>query len=162
MKKKLPQNILTLLQDIGENLTLFNLYLLTKDTSWTVYKNLGDKGCDIILQHNNNTLPNNKGKIKIEVKTRQRRYTTSKRERSKSIIHLSLSPNEYKHCDFVIGYWQDRNTFFIVPKNKLKPGGKTKKIYRIIIGQNKDGSFSKNAQHFHENWDLIKDRMMKV
>lgn len=156
-KEKLPQNILTILQDIGENSVLFHLYLLTKGTDWTVYKNLGDKGCDLILQRETPSRKDN-NKIRIEVKTRQKYYTTSKKKNADRQAQFFLSKNEYDSCDFLVAFWFDKNAYFIVPKTELKPAG-TKNRYRFIVRQNKDGQFSGTPGTYQDKWKLIKEKI---
>ena len=113
-KEKLSQNIQHLLMEIGERMVLFRLFLLVKDTEWDVYQNLGESGCDLLLL---NSLTNQK--LKIEVKTRQRLYSTS--EKSKlNISQYTLTENEYINCDYVVCYWLEENAFFIMPKSNLK------------------------------------------
>lgn len=94
---KLPQNVQNLIKEIGEKLVLFRLFLLVKNTNWEVYQNYSEPGCDLILL---NSLMNRK--IKIEVKTRQRLYTTSKKKAKR--VQFTLTANEYDNCDFLIGY----------------------------------------------------------
>lgn len=104
-EEKLPQNIQHLLMEIGERMVLFRLYILAKDTEWDVYQNLGEKGCDLLIV---NGTTNNK--IKIEVKTRQRLYTTSKK--GKNRVQFTVTENEFNSCDFIAAYWVEENYFF--------------------------------------------------
>ncbi len=150
IKEKLPQNINHLLMEIGEKMVLFRLYLLIKDTSWEVFQNLGDAGCDVVLldKENNN-------KIKVEVKTRQRIYSISDKKRL-NYAHFTVSENEYKNCDFVVCYWLENNDFFIVPKAELKETSSNGKLqYKFIVRKLSDGSYDKNSLCFLEQWNLI-------
>ena len=72
-RKKLPQNIQALIGEIGEKQVLLRLYLLVHENSWDVFHNLGEAGFDVLLQ--NSTTGE---KIRVEVKTRQKLYTTGK------------------------------------------------------------------------------------
>jgi hypothetical protein len=153
MNKKsngVPQNIKHLLMEIGEKMVLFKLFVLIKDTAWDVYQNLGESGCDIVLFNN----INNK-KLKIEVKTRQRLYSSD--NKTLNIVHYSISENEYINCDFVICYWLEDNIFFVVPKSELKPTKNKDKItYKFIVTKRADGSFNDNVARFLNKWDIIK------
>ena len=93
IKDKLPQNIQHLLMEIGEKMVLFRLFLLLKDTEWDVYQNLGEAGCDLVIL---NRIGNRK--LKIEVKTRQRLYSTSDDKKLRT-VHYTITENEYSNCD---------------------------------------------------------------
>ncbi|SDH03833.1 hypothetical protein [Desulfosporosinus hippei] len=147
--EKLPQNIQHLLMEIGEKSVLFRLYLLTKSTGWEVYQNLGESGCDLILLNSKSG-----DKIKIEVKTRQRLYTTSKN--AVGTVHFTLTENEYKNCNFLVAYWVENNFFFIVPKHDLKPMKSNEKtLYKFIVRENKIGTLDSNSQHYLNDWKPI-------
>ena len=85
--KNIPQNMIDAIKEIGENSVLFQLFLITRKTTWRFYKNYVDTGYDISLL-NARTHSN----IKIEVKTRQRYLTKNK---DKNVIHFTLTENEY-------------------------------------------------------------------
>jgi hypothetical protein len=148
-KERLPQRMQDVLKTIGENAVLFHLFVILTDfPDWSVYQNLEHKGCDIVLINHNLA---NSHKIKIEVKTRQRLYSTAKINRPP---HFTLSEHEYE-CDFLIGYWFEKNDFYIVPTEYLSPGSNNgKKIYKYIPRKNEDEYLNK--------WNLIKEVMKEV
>lgn len=148
-KEKLPQNMQNLLMEIGEKSVLFQLFILAKDTNWDVYYNLGEVGCDLVLIENNS----NK-KIKIEVKTRQRMYSTSK---DKNIIHFTVTELERNSSDYIICYWFEENAFFIVPVNGLsQTSSNGKAIFKFIVRKCADGNFDSKSQNYLNNWYAIK------
>lgn len=145
--ERLPQNIQHLLMEIGEKSALFRLFLLTKDTEWDVFQNLGESGCDLIILNIQTG-----ERIKIEVKTRQRLYTTSKE--MKRTVHFTLTENEYNNCDFLIAYWMERNYYFIVPQEALKPSKSNEKvIFKFIVRANKTGLLDPNGEKYLNRWE---------
>ena len=146
-KKRMPQNINNLLMEIGEKSVIFQLYVRLKDRPWNAYYNLHEPGCDVVLinKERNST-------IKIEVKTRQRLFTTSGR----SSFNFTLTENEYNNVDFLVGYWFEKNFYFIVPKNDLKEtSSNMKKLFILRANITKDGQLSKYLQKYEGKWDLI-------
>lgn len=151
--EKLPQNAQHLLMEIGEKSVLFRLFLLVRDKNWEVYQNLGYSGCDIILV---DSTTNNR--VKIEVKTRQRLYTTSKRFKNR--VQYTITENEYDNCDFVIAFWFEENHYFIVPKEDLDVTSSNGKIlYKFIISKDGQGTLNARGQAYLDRWDLIEERM---
>ncbi len=112
VKKKLSQNIQALIGEIGEKQVLLRLAILAHQTSWQVFYNLGEAGYDILLLNSESGK-----KIRIEVKTRQRFYTTGK---TRIKTNYFLTNGEYIACDFLIAYLVNNNGFYIVPKGDLK------------------------------------------
>lgn len=110
--EKLPQNIQALIGEIGEKQVLLRLYLLVHQTSWQVFYNLGEAGYDVLLFNSTTS-----EKVRIEVKTRQKLYTTGKNNRT---VNYYLTDGEFLACDFLIAYFLDANEFYIVPKADLK------------------------------------------
>lgn len=150
--KKLPQNIKQLLSEIGEKTVLFRLYLLTKNTKWDVYQNLDESGCDIILLNNKTSR-----KIKTEVKTRQRLYTTSHHR----FFDFTLTENEYNNTDFLIGYWYDKNYFFIVPTKELTATSSNNKKYKLRIKYKTDGTLCDASKKYLNKWNFIENKIIK-
>ncbi|MCK4539642.1 DUF3883 domain-containing protein [Candidatus Parcubacteria bacterium] len=154
MPKQLPQNIKQLLSEIGEKTVLFRLYLLTKNTKWEVYKNLNEIGCDIILFNNETS-----NKIKIEVKTRQRLYTTSRHR----FFDFALTENEYNNAGFLIGYWYDKNYFFIVPTKELKATlSNNNKKYKLRIKYNVDSTLCDTSKKYLNRWNFIENELKTI
>jgi len=151
-EEKLPQNIQHLLMEIGEKMVTFRLYLLTKNTPWEVYNNLSEAGCDLLLVHSERN-----EKIKIEVKTRQRLYTTGKYPER---VQFTVTQNEYDNCDFVIGYLLDQNHFFVIPRDELSPTSSNgKSLYKFVIRLKKDGSVNPAGDEYLNRWDLILNKI---
>ena len=156
-KERLPQNMVDVLKDIGENAVLFQLFVLTHGTDWTIFKNLSDRGCDIIMQ-NFKLGDDDKGKISIEVKARQKLYSSiSHKKDFDKRAQFNLTQSEYNNCDFLIAYWFDHNSFFIVPKEDLKKVGSKTVKYRFEARRNTEGFSSSTAKY--QNWELIKARI---
>lgn len=150
IKEKLPQNIQHLLMEIGERMVLFRLFILVKDTEWNVYQNLGEAGCDLLLL---NSATNKK--LKIEVKTRQRLYSTSEGNRLNT-LQFTITENEYNSSDFFVCYWLELNAFFIVPKLRLKATSSNgKSLYKFIARRRSDGSFDEGSAAYLDKWDAI-------
>lgn len=149
-KEKLPQNVQHLLMEIGEKMVLYRLFIRTQNTEWDAFQNLGESGCDLLLL---NSITN--AKLKIEVKTRQRLYSTSDKSRLNT-VQYTVSENEYKNCDFVICYWLEENAFFIVPKKELSPTSSNDKIlYKYIVRKRADGTFDDKSVQYYEKWDSL-------
>ena len=123
---------------------------ITKDKKLDFIYNYSETGCDVILINRKN----NKD-IKIEIKTRQRKYRTGKNNG----FSFTLTKNEYKSSDFLIGYWYDKHQFFIVPINELaKTTSNGTEKYYFRVTPNKDGSLTPAVNKYLSKWDLILDK----
>lgn len=152
-KTKLPQNMQNLLMEIGEKSVLFRIYLLTKGTDWNVFYNLGEVGCDLILI---NMVTNQK--IKIEVKTRQRIYTTSD---DSNITHFTITELERNSSEYIICYWYEENAYFIVPSSELKETSSNgKSLYKFVVRKLVGEGFNSSSMPFLNDWELIKNRLI--
>lgn len=152
-KTKLPQNMQNLLMEIGEKSVLFRLYLLAIDTDWNVFYNLNEIGCDLVLLN----MKNNQ-KIKIEIKTRQKMYSTSNNLNTAQFTVTELEKNS---SDFIVCFWYEENAYFIVPSSELKPSlSKGKFLYKFIVRKTKDGVFDEQSTEFMDNWELIKNKLV--
>lgn len=150
IKEKLPQNMQNLLMEIGEKSVLFQLFILVKDTKWEVFYNLGEVGCDLVLIESSSNR-----KVKIEVKTRQRLYSTSK---NKNTTHFTVTELEYKSSDYVICYWFEENAFFIVPVEELsRTSSNGKVLYKFRVRKCVDGNFDSKSTVYLNNWNYIKE-----
>lgn len=149
--EKTPQNISDLVSEIGERMILFRLYTLVYDKEHLeIFKNYSEPGFDIGVR---NTKTGRK--IKIEVKTRQHLVTTSKRDKT---CHFTLTENEWRCADFMVGYWIEYNDFFIVPCKKLtRTRSGEKHVYKLVFSRLKSGTttYSPAAMPFCNNWDQI-------
>lgn len=158
--EKIPQNIADALKEIGENSALFYLFSnVTRHSDWGVYKNFNDSGTDIVLiRERNNKTKTQVQKIKIEVKTRQRLETTSDKDNS---AQFTLTENEWKQSNFVIGIWLEHNFIFVIPIDKLSPtknNGKT--VYKFTATLTRaTNELTPNSRQYLQNWDIIKAKM---
>ena len=147
-RRRLPQNIQALIGDIGEKQVLLRLFLLVQDTPWEVFRNVGEAGYDILLLN-----PQTNERVRIEVKTRQRMYTTGKPDRP---VHFRLTDGEYQACDSLVAYFLDRNAFYIVPKSDLKEAHSGNRTYwRFILTTNKQGKPHPRFAQYQDAWQNI-------
>lgn len=148
-KELLPQRMKDVLKVIGENSVLFHLFLMAaRHETWNVYQNLSDVSCDLLLINSKNN-----NKIRIEVKTRQKLYTTAKINNNAQFI---LSNNEYVACDFLVGFWFEHGRYYVVPKVDLK-SAKNKDVntykYAVVM---------KDENKYINNWSLIENEMIRL
>lgn len=149
-KMELSQNLKALLQEIGESSALLQLCMrLHENKHWRVYRNYAEHGCDLVLV--------GPGKqIKIEVKTRQNVIKTKEERNS---LHFTLTASERDSAQFVIAYWFDRSSYFIVPTADLVPaksGAKT--LYKFIAYYSeKAQDFTEKSKTYLEAWHHILD-----
>lgn len=145
---KLPQNIQALVGEIGELQVLLRLSILAHQTDWEVFHNLGEAGYDVLLL---NSITANR--IRIEVKTRQKLFTTGK---NRHLVHFFLTDGEYQACDFLVAYFLDNNEFYIVPKSELSEA-KSRGIvrWRFTLRLNRKDLQSANQKKFLDKWELL-------
>jgi len=147
MPEKIPQNIGALVGDIGEQQVLLRLALFAHASKkWQVYRNVGETGYDILL-----VKKGSRKRIAIEVKTRQKIFTTSKRQ---NVVLFFITPGERKACNFLVGYFLDRNDFYIVPKKELKLSWRSRR-YLYFVTLDKQGNPAKKHLKYLNNWSLI-------
>lgn len=158
--KKVPQNIVDLIGEIGEKMSLFKLFELTHlQNNLEIFKNYSERGYDIGIR-NLKPKQDKKEKVKIEVKTRQHLITTTS-DKSKNSCHFTLTENEKKSADFLIGYWIEFNCFFIVPTKDLTPIKSNKKVvYKHVVSRLKKPKnnieiYSEASMPYLENWNSI-------
>jgi hypothetical protein len=148
--QKLPQNLVALIGDIGEKQVLLRLGMLCHQTpGWSVFHNLGEAGFDLLLLN----MDTNE-RIQIEVKARQKIYTTGKNSQA---IRFGLTAGEHRACHFLIAYFLDQNEFYIVPKQVLKPvsGGRS---WRFVLTVTKQGRAHPRFARYLNAWgDLHPD-----
>lgn len=133
-------------------MVLFHLLILMQGKEWEAYQGLNDTGCDIVLISKENFR-----KIKIEVKARQKMYSNAK---NKNTALFNLTENEFKNCDFVVGYWLEENAFFILPKEELREyivNGK--KEYRFRARKNRNGQLNSESTSYRDKWEYILNKM---
>ena len=145
--RKLPQNIQALIGEIGELQVLLRLSLLALGTPWEVFRNLGEAGYDILLLNSETG-----ERIRVEVKTRQKMYTTGKRRTA----HFFLSDSGYQRCDFLVAYFMDHDGFYIVRKSDLKEAHSGSRIrWRFTLAWNKQGEPHPRFKQYRDAWDAI-------
>jgi len=148
MAKKLPQSIQALIGEIGERQVLLRLLLHTLEKPWQVFQNMNEFGFDILLVNADTAR-----QVRVEVKTRQRIYTTGKINRA---VHFTLTHGEYQASDFLVAYFLDFNEFYVVPTKDLKQSRSGKKIlWKYILGMLRDGTPSPVRERYLDRWDLI-------
>lgn len=140
------------LSQIGESYVIIKLFqLFFGNENISIYKNLKEEGYDILLINEKT----NK-KVKIEVKTRQKTVTAQSNINPRS-AYFTLTEGEYKNADVLIGYWLERNEFYIVPVKDLterKSSGKL--IYRLELKIAKNNKPEKKYEEYLDNWDYLK------
>ena len=147
-KTILPQNIQALIGEIGEKQVLLRLAIITHGTSWEVFSNLGESGNDVLLF--NSVLDK---RIRIEVKTRQKLFTTGKSHRRAKYI---LTDKEYNACDFLVGYFIDNNGFYIVPKSDLRPvKANGKRYWCITLPPVRQGDLHLGDNRYLDAWSTL-------
>ncbi len=149
MAKKLPQNIQALVGEIGEKQVLLRLAILTHQTpDWQVFHNLGEAGYDVLLLNSKTD-----ERVRLEVKTRQRIYTTGKPRQS---VNFFLTDGEYVACDFLIAYFVDHNGFYIIPKHELKQVNVNDETrWRFTLSMNKQGEPHPRFARVRDAWDVL-------
>jgi hypothetical protein len=150
MPSILPQNIQALIGEIGEKQVLLRLAIMAHQVEdWDVFYNLGQSGYDVLLMNSRT-----RERICIEVKTRQRMYSTAK---NVGTVQFYLTALEREASNFLVAYFMDQNDFYIVPTNDLKSvsGGKR---WRFTISFLKSGQPSPTLKKYRNNWrSLHKD-----
>jgi hypothetical protein len=144
--EKLPQNIVALIGEIGEKQVLLRLSLLAHGTKWQAFYNLGEAGFDALLLK-----PETNEKIRIEVKTRQKLFTSGSNKRRYNFI---LSSGEYEACDFLVAYLLDTNDFFVVPKGDLRRRS-VSGDYRFTVRLDENKHFSPDLNKYHKAWHIL-------
>jgi len=142
---KLPQNIQALIGEIGEKQVMLRLYLRAHRKGWEVFHNLGEAGYDILL-----TKRSTGERIRVEVKTRQYMYTTTKRP---SRVLFFLTDREYQASDFLVACSLDHNGFYVVPVKDLKKahsGNRT--LWRFLLTMSKYGEAHPRFAQYRDAW----------
>ncbi|MFC1484114.1 hypothetical protein ACFL6Q_03595 [Candidatus Neomarinimicrobiota bacterium] len=146
----LPQNIQALIGEIGEKQVLLRLAIMAhQKPGWDVFYNLGESGYDVLMMNMKRD-----ERICIEVKTRQKMYSTAK---NVGTVQFYLTALERSSSDFLVAYFMDHNDFYLVPTSDLKSvsGGKR---WRFTINFLKSGQPSPTLKKYRNNWrSLHKD-----
>lgn len=149
--KKLPQNIQALIGDIGESLVLLRLYLKTHGLPgkpWEVFSNLGEAGYDLLL-----TNTQSGQRVRIEVKTRQKLYTTGKHSK---MVQFFLSDGEHERSDFLVACLLDNASLFVVPTSALSRAHSGSRVrWRFTVSLDREGRPNPQAAQYLGGWSRI-------
>ncbi len=145
-KGKLSQNIQALIGEIGEKQVLLRLLLRVQGKAWQVFHNLGEAGYDVLLFN-----PQSGDRLRIEVKTRQRIYTTGK---PRNNVLFFLTDGEYQACDFLIACFLDHDGFYVVPKSDLKKASGGRR-WRFNLLLNSQGKPYPGCAKYIDAWHLL-------
>lgn len=148
--KKVSQAMQELLAQIGENAVLLTLAGKARGTPWKVFKNVDDRGFDLLLRH-----PNCRA-VRVEVKTRQRVWTTAGKHNLRT-AHFTVTSLEQKSAKAVVCYWWERGWMFVVPSRKLKraPAG-SKRLYKFVVHAPKSGKLpGGEVGRWLERWSVL-------
>ena len=148
--KQLSQNLKTALQEVGELSALLYLHLLITDEGldgWKVFRNYADEGCDlVILGHGR--------QINIEVKTRQTIAVAG----DANTCHFTVTEKERNCSQFVLAYWFNRSTFFVVPAENLRPvssNGTT--LYKFVARYSEQNTdYADASRPYAHDWERIR------
>jgi hypothetical protein len=154
---ELSQNYKALLQEVGEGAVVISLAVrMESKPGWTLFKNFTEHGCDLVLQRRDSNHDTNQ--VKIEVKTRQNLLT---KRVNRGALHFTVTEKERGSSDYLVAYWFDRHTFFIVPCNELKPVKvNDDTAYKFIAyWSEKQGCFTEDSEKWRDRWDLILDKL---
>lgn len=154
--KQLPQNLKAMLQEIGERTALLYLHLLIAEENldgWRAYPNHLEAGCDIVLL-------GPARQLKIEVKTRQ----TLLVESQPNVAQFTISALERESCDFVLAYWFNRTTFFVVPASALqRVSSNGQPVYKFTARYSeRDDDFTDGCRRYAGDWQRITDSILEL
>ncbi len=148
--KKIPQNLKDAIKDIGELSCIFWLYYHFSEAGWSVYRNIDERGYDILLVNRKTTKQK-----RIEVKTRQR-VVCSASNRNMRNTHFTLTPVEKESSNYLVAYWLEKNWFFIVPTATLKQTSSNgAPLYKFIVKVDKRGNPDSVSAQYLNKWDQI-------
>ncbi|MGE3611712.1 MAG: hypothetical protein AB7I27_19130 [Bacteriovoracaceae bacterium] len=146
--EKLPQPIMSLLGEVGEKSVLIYLSIKAFETKqFEVFKNINEPGYDILFRNKETG-----ARFKIEVKTRQRLYSTGEGDN----FSFDVTDIEYTCCDVVICYWWERNLYFVVPKDKLyQTSSNGKSVYKLWVKPKVNGNLNDDILPYVNNWKIL-------
>jgi hypothetical protein len=154
--KELPQNLKSVLQDVGEQKALLMLsMLLIKENlmDWSVYRNYLHDGCDLLLI-------GPRKKIKIEVKTRQSILVSKHMGKQ---VQFTITQKEQECSDFVMAYWFDKGKFFIVPTSDLRQTTSNgRPLFKFIAHYSRiEDDYTGGCHPYLEDWERILEVIRK-
>ncbi|MBK6958320.1 MAG: hypothetical protein IPH22_07935 [Nitrosomonas sp.] len=154
--KELTQNLKVSLQEIGELSALLYVHLTIQAeelTGWKVFRNYADEGCDLVIM--------GPGKqINLEVKTRQTLLVSQHPNQA----HFTITRKEKELSHFVLAYWFNKSTFFIVPTEELyetKSNGTV--LYKFIARYSEINSdFTDGSRQYAHDWKRITNAIQAI
>jgi hypothetical protein len=153
--KQLSQNLKTALQEVGELSALIYLSLLITDENlegWKAFRNYADEGCDIVIVGHGK-------QINIEVKTRQTIAVTE----HENTCQFTVTEKERYSSQFLIAYWFNKSTFFIVPTEDLRPvksNGDT--LYKFVARYSEQNTdYTVSSRHYAHDWARISEAIVE-
>ena len=151
----LPQNIQTLIGEIGERQVLLQLSLPCRGTKWRVYLSPGEPGYGVLLRNQET-----QSEVLIQVKTLQRLHRLSP---VADIVGSLLSNEEYFASDFLIGYWLEDNSFYIVPKQDLRKAHSGERVvWRFSFTVKAKAEAQSALARYRDAWQLIDPALDKI
>ena len=146
---ELPQNLKTALQEIGELSALLFLHMtITQEglEKWKVFRNYADEGCDLVLMGPGH-------QINLEVKTRQSLLVS----RQPNMVQFTITKKEKESSQFVLAYWFNKSTFFIVPTDELRETSSNgEPLYKFSARYSEvDCDFTDSCRSYAHDWGRI-------
>jgi hypothetical protein len=146
---ELPQNVKVALQEIGELSALLYLHLTLQREgvkNWKVFRNYADEGCDIVLM-------GPRRQINLEVKSRQTLLVS----RNPNQAQFTITKKEQESSQFVLAYWFNRATFFVVPTTDLaRTTSNGTILYKFVARYSiAEETFTQSCRHYAHDWARI-------
>lgn len=139
----LPQNIISLIGEVGEETVLLQLSLMCIDTPWQVYRNVGDAGYDILLINEQTG-----ERVRVEVKTRQRIVS---KQSITDRVNFTATNNEYDNLEVMVCYFFDSHDVYVIPKVHLKTT-KAKVDWNWYLDMDENGKPSEKCAKYLDAW----------
>jgi hypothetical protein len=113
---------------------------------WKVFRNYADEGCDLVIM-------GPKSQINLEVKTRQTLMVSA----NPNHVQFSITKKEKESSKFVLAYWFNKSTFFVVPTEDLtKTSSNGTELYKFTSTYSeKDTDFTDGSRPYANDWERI-------
>jgi len=146
--KALPDNLQSLVDEIGRKQVFLHLLQLTRGTDWNVFQALGEPGFDALLLHAKS------GKqVRLGVRTRLGYELDTGTIRA---VGLSLTEEEYQVCDYLVGCLLEPNEFFVFAKEDLEKGQEYGKVvWGRVVMVNEEGELLPEFIPYRGAWQLL-------
>ena len=146
---ELPQNLKTVLQEIGELSALLLLHMTIERAElkgWKVFRNYADEGCDLVLLGPGS-------QINLEVKTRQSLVVSRKPNQ----VQFTITSKEKEASRFVLAYWFNKSTFFVVPTEDLRETiSNGKPLYKFTARYSeRNTAFTDSCRSYADDWARV-------